>query len=295
MLATPTKQRITFSNILLATDYSKTAYAAMTYAGYLARAFEASLYAMHVNEPFNYASPPEMCLCLQTPEEMERDKFCEELRRMSSEITLKFLEGEGDIWTALAIAIAEHKVDLLVIGTRGRTGLEKAFLGSRAEEILRRARCPVLTVGPKTNVQATQGRLTSILYATDFGLASLKASRIAVSLAEECQAKLTLLNVLNHCDSHYLELRKEFGETSERRLRELVPEEANLWCTPHFVLESGNPAEKILEVAEREKAELIVLGAHMEEGIPGASTHLPTATIHRIVAHANCPVLTIRG
>jgi nucleotide-binding universal stress UspA family protein len=106
---------------------------------------------------------------------------------------------------------------------------------------------------------------------------------------------LTLLNVLSHRDSHRSQTQEEFGEARERQLRELVPDEATLWCSPHFVVEHGKPAEKILEVADREKAGPIVLGAHAREGAAGAFTHFPMATIHKVIAHANCPVLTIRG
>lgn len=96
------------------------------------------------------------------------------------------MEGEGSVWPVLNLAIKSHDIDLIVVGTRGRTGIGKALLGSQAEEILRHAPCPVLTVGPRTDSEdKVRGKIASILYATDFGAASLAAARIAVSLAEE--------------------------------------------------------------------------------------------------------------
>ena len=56
---------------------------------------------------------------------------------------------EGDVWENLSDIILARNIDLLVVGTHGRTGVEKLLLGSKAEEILRLAPCPVLTVGPK--------------------------------------------------------------------------------------------------------------------------------------------------
>jgi nucleotide-binding universal stress UspA family protein len=125
----------------------------------------------------------------------------------------------------------------------------------------------------------------------------LHASRIAVSLAEEYQARLTVLTVLPpERNDTQAGLKEEIAEASEEELRRLVPEEAKLWCTPRFMVEYGNhPAEKILHRAEADEVDLIVLGAHKPEGVPGAATHLPIATVHSVVAHANCPVLTIRG
>jgi nucleotide-binding universal stress UspA family protein len=212
------------------------------------------------------------------------------------EIAPEVLEAEGGVWSAIAAAIETHAIDLIVVGTRGRTGVEKVLLGSQAEEVLRRATCPVLTVGPHAKPEdGRRGKISSVLYATDFGLASLAAAPIAISLAEEYQSKLTLLHVIENRDAHQTAAPEEFGELSEHHLRALVPREANFWCAPHFVVEQGVPADKILEVARRTNADLIVMGVHKPEGVPGAATHFPISTVHDIVAYARCPVLTVRG
>jgi nucleotide-binding universal stress UspA family protein len=298
MLATKqAKRRVTFENILLATDFLPATNAAMSYAAGLARSFGANLYALHVTEPTNYALPPQMEGGMQTAVEAEKQGLREKLHRDFPEVTPKIIEAEGDVWRAVATAIEKYEIDLVVLGTRCRTGLEKVLLGSKAEEILRRVQCPVLTIGPDSRAKlGIPGKIASILYATHFGPASLKASRIAVSLAEEYQAKLTVQTVrLPDWNETQTRLKEEVGEACEEELRGLVPEDAQLWCT-RFMVEYGNdPAGKILERARREEADLIILGAHKPEGVGGAATHLPTTTIHRVVAHANCPVLTIRG
>jgi nucleotide-binding universal stress UspA family protein len=290
------KQRVTFRNILFATDFSPAAKAAMPFAAGLAKSFGANLYAVHVKEPVNYAVPPEMWVGLEREMEMEEEALREEMHKQFPEITPRILEGAGEVWNTLAEVIAEREIDLVVVGTRGRTGLEKVLLGSKAEEILRRANCPVLTIGPEVDARkGLIGKMVSILCATHFGIASLKAARVAVSLAEEYQSKLTMMTVLGPKDENKLGVAEDFGETSENQLREMVPEEAALWCAPRFVVERGAAAEKILELAAREKADLIVLGAHATEGIPGAKARMPMATVHQIVTNAKCPVLTIRG
>lgn len=295
MIATQVKKRVTFQNILFATDFSSAANAATPYAAGLARSFGAKLFALHVKEPANYALPPEMWESAQRVCDKEMQEFRDVMRRYFPELTPEVLEGEGGVWCAVAEAIEKYSIDLVVVGTRGRTGIGKFVLGSQAEEILRRAHCPVLTVGPQAQSEdRKRGKVTSILYATNFGPASLAAAPIAVSLAEEYQAKLTLMHVIENRQANELANPAEFGEASERRLRALLPEEAKFWCAPHFVVERGVPEEKILEVARRTNADLIVLGVHKPEGAPGASTHLPIATVHHIVAHAACPVLTVR-
>jgi nucleotide-binding universal stress UspA family protein len=288
--------RVTFKNILFATDFSASANSAMRYAAGLARSFGAKLYAMHVQEPINYALPPEAWQSQQLSDEMEMNRLRDAVKHDFPEITSQVLEGGGAVWPALEAAIQKHDINLMVVGTRGRTGVSKALLGSRAEEILRRATCPVLTVGPHVSApERARGKMGSILFATDFGSASLAAAPVAVSLAEEYQSKLTLLHVIDCRKADDAANHADFGESSEQQLRDLVSDEVELWCEPHFVVATGEPAEKILATAERTKADLIVLGVHSPEGVPGASTHLPISTVHKVVSQAECAVLTIRG
>jgi nucleotide-binding universal stress UspA family protein len=293
MPATQMKQRVAFRNILFATDFSSSANLAMPYAAGFARSFGAKLYALHVQEPVNYALPPEMWQTVRLTREKEICCLRDALKHSFPEITPEVLEGEGGVWSALASAIETYKIDLVVVGTRGRTGIGKVLLGSQAEEVLRRSPCPVLTVGPGSHHEhEVSEKIASILYATNFGPPSLAAASIAVSLAEEYQSKLTLLHAIER-GSNELASPEDFGESVERQLRALVPKEAKFWCAPHFIVEQGHPADRILDVAHRTNADLIVLGVHAPEGVPGAATHLSTATVHKIVAHAHCPVLTV--
>lgn len=297
-----TQKRVIFRNILLASDYSASANLAMPYAAGMARSFGATLYAMHVQEPINYALPPGTWQGAELTHEMEQQFLVEAIRRDFPEVKPHVLHGEGKVWRAIETAIRKHAIDVVVVGTRGRAGIGKALLGSVAEEILRHAPCPVLTVGPQACHEAgRRGRMASILFATDFGAASLAAAPIAVSLAEEYQAKLTLLHVMEKRDRNEMEMPGDAAESCEQRLRSLVTEEAKLWCEPHFVVDCGAGDkrgaawERILGQAEAREADLVVMGVHAPEGVPGADTHLEIATVHGVVAHAGMPVLTVPG
>jgi nucleotide-binding universal stress UspA family protein len=288
--------RTKFQNILLATDFSGSANLAVAYAAGLARSFGAKLYAMHVQEPINYALPAESWQNLELTRGLEIDFLFEAVRRECAEITPHVLLGEGVVWRAVEDAVTRHEIDLVVVGTRGRTGIGKALLGSVAEEILRHASCPVLTVGPRVCQSARRrGKMASLLFATDFGAASMKAAPIAISLAEENQAELTLLHVIDKRVAHEMRMPTDAGETCEVQLRSLLPDDAAMWCEPHYVVQYGVPAEKILEEADARDADLIVLGVHNPEGVPGAASHLPIATVHNVIAHATAPVLTVRS
>jgi nucleotide-binding universal stress UspA family protein len=181
------------------------------------------------------------------------------------------------------------------MGTHGRKGLEKVFLGSVAENILRHAPCPVLTVNPHVGLTAEDAiAMKHILLATSFSPACEVAAAYAVSLAQENQAHLDIMHVIEPQKTGEWVCSSELAEGCARRLRAVVPTEAELWCKPNMLVEVGNPAEQILNVAKAHRAELIVMGVKAAAVAP-AATHSPWATAHRIISAAQCPVLTVRG
>jgi nucleotide-binding universal stress UspA family protein len=291
------RSRVQFENILFATDFSPASAAALPYAAEMAKRYGAKLYALHVRMPVvNAETPPAGWPALEKASQEEERERRETLRSAVPGIEPTVLIEEGDVWPHIQAAIEKREVDLLVVGTRGRSGLGKLLLGSKAEEILREAECPVLTVGPHSPGEPKRGgQFSEILYATDFGPESVTAAPYAISLAQEFQAHLTLLHVIENPKTGELVVPADLIPLTEQRLRGLVPKESEIWCEPRYVVEQGVAAEKILDVAKKRGADLIVLGVHRTRGFPGAATHLPIATAHKIVSQATCPVLTVRG
>jgi nucleotide-binding universal stress UspA family protein len=133
-----------------------------------------------------------------------------------------------------------------------------------------------------------------ILFATDFSEASLAALPHAISLAEENQAELDILRVVPPQKSGELVNPSDLMDAAVRQMKQLVPIEAEAWCKPHYLTEVGEPAQKILQVAELSKADLIVLGVKRVHRALGV-THNPWTIAHKIIAEARCPVLTVRS
>ena len=285
-----------FHNILFATDFSFAAAHAIPYVKRIAKRYDANLVALYVRPP---AVDPMAQPAYWPAEETirkENEGYREQLLETFAGIATTPLIKEGDIQSNLQAAIAKNNTDLVVIGTRGRTGLGKLLLGSVAEEIFRTVECPVLTVGPLVDAtRGADGEIRQILYATDLASPSPKAAAYAVSLAQEFQAHLILLHVIAEPKAGEFVSAHDTIEASKNLLRTMVPAEAYSWCKPEFLVERGNPADRILELAHSRGSGLIVLGVRAEEGVPGAATHLPIATAHKIVSHAECPVLTVRG
>src|SRR5262249_49240582 len=112
----------------------------------------------------------------------------------------------GPVTEILAQA-ADMSADLLVLGTHGRSGFERLFLGSVTEKVLRKASCPVLTVPPglPDAVPASPIRYACILCPVDFSESSLRALEYALSLAQETDARLAVLHVVSHEFDHVVD------------------------------------------------------------------------------------------
>ena len=292
-----TRTRIQLQNILFLTDFSPAANAAIPYATEVAKRFGAKLFALHMRTPvINPMTEPATWATLEKAAEAEAQNQREILRKSFPGLEPHVLIAEGDLYAGILEVVTKHKIDLIVLGTSGRSGAAKFFLGSVAEEIFRQAPCPVITVGPFTpGGPLGDGKIKEIVYATDFSPESTAAAAHAISLAQEFQAHLTLMHVIANEAPGDLLLPGELVKATEQHLRNLVPPEAELWCEPRFMVVQGEPAQNILDVARSRNADLIVLGIHKPSGFPGASTHLPIATAHKVVSHAPCPVLTVRG
>ncbi len=295
MLAIETRIRI--RNILFATDFSPAASTAVPYAIRLAHLFGAKLWALHISPPaINPMTDPNTWAGLQESADKkkveQRRALLETFPGLAPEISIV----EGDLRTNFLATISENKIDLVVMGTHGRTGVSKFLLGSVAEEIFRTATCPILTVGPQIASEVRRSATISrILLATDFGPASETAAAHAVGLSWECKACLTVLHVEEELNASNFDHWAEIEASALRRLEDLVPVEAACGCVPDYLVERGAPAERILEVAARQASNLIVLGIRPSATPRGAATHLPFATAHKVVSRATCPVLTVRG
>lgn len=281
---------ITFKNILFLTDFSEASQSAMEYAAKLAKQHKATLYAGHVQTP----TPPmylEGAPLVEYFDEIRAQKQAELSKLMEPlGVNSKALVAEGMIEYAIERWTVVHGIDLVVIGTHGWRGLERLLLGSTAELILRSAICPVLTVGPHVSkLEHEPEYVDRILFATDLTQQSEYAVSYALSFAHERCAHLTFLHVLGK-DSHSPD-RTRVMEFCESELRKLAPSDARLCCDPEFVVIEGDPAEEIVNYAQNNNSDLVVLGLPRDKVF---STHFRSGVTYSVVSGAPCPVLTVR-
>ena len=283
--------RITLKSVLYLTDFSEASQVALPFALAIASNYESKVYALHVLTPVI----PETCLeAINADEKLANDEMGKVDFQLTGVVHDMAVARGVSVWPAVEQAIRERKIDLIVLGTHGRTHARKLLLGSFAEEILRRSSVPVLTIGPHVQKNSTtSGAFHSVLFATDFSKPCEAAAPFAVSLAEENDAHLTLLYVAPKPGMN--EQGKLAIADVMQALSDIVPNDAKRWCHPAPIVRYGDTANGILEAATELGADLIVLGVRDAAGHLGAATHLERAIAHKVIASAGCPVLTVRG
>lgn len=293
-----TSSRTSIQNILFLTDFSDSSEAALPFAVAIARGSRATIHALHVllPEAITYATPETVALALDAQDEnarLEMDRMDGQLAGTAHEVSVVRSVG---VWEAVEEAIRSTAADLLVIGTHGRTGAQKLLFGSVAESIFRQSHVPVLTIGPGVRGgMHSAGRFRTVLYATDFTAHSLAAAPYAISLAQENEARLILFHAAKEPDGGADLQASAAFEYATRQLEKIGAQDHGRWIRRTVTLGESEPAEKILEAARENHADLIVLGVRNVGNHPGTATHLGRAVAHKVVARANCPVLTVRG
>jgi nucleotide-binding universal stress UspA family protein len=273
-----------FKNILFLTDFSPASTPALTYSLALAEHFRARLFPAHILED-GFTNSADGTAAVGVLEEKKR---CQLLRLVEyNGIGFNPLVSRCDFESAVPHWIAEHGIDLIVIGTHGYRGLQRSLLGSTAELAVQSALCPVLTVGPKVTVPR-QFKLAfdRVLFPAELGPHSGAGLPYALALASEQNSKLTLLHVLPE-DSWQYRDRKGILRFAMDELEKLLPSEARAFCKPEFAVDSGEAGEQIVRFARDEQPDVIVMG------LP--PIQMRAGVTYRVISSAVCPVLAVRN
>lgn len=309
---------IKIDKILVPTDFSETASRAVNHAGLLAKAFGAKLTLLHVLDVAHalqemMEEPGEEIDMEPHPKQWYKrlrdyaDQRIEETAKTdyvckAPECRTEVLKGENAA-AAIAGYAKENEIDLIVIGTHGRTGISKWFFGSTAERVMRIAPCPVLTIAPGAELHPGEEVFDHILFPFDLSDASKHALRYACAFAEKYKAKLELLHVVeyrNLPESYSIrgkEIFEQVTDLEQRVLDEMEREVNKLYeggrtLNAQFVVEEGKPFEQIVDFADKNKANLIVMG---NTGINDTHGQRLGSTAENVVPRAECPVLVVNS
>jgi nucleotide-binding universal stress UspA family protein len=220
------------------------------------------------------------------------EPWCEMARRQN--LGCDGLVREGVAAQQIAAVVRQFQVDRILLGTRSRSKLGKLLLGSVAEQVLRSVNLPVITVGPEAHLpEADAGQEKVVLYATTLREASRPRAALACQIAASQHAKLVLLHVLPPLD----EMERKGLATGQdsialRELRILASETGAGCCVSvEAHVAHGNPTIEILADAAERRASLIIMGATQRSALENLTRD---RTIYRVLAHARCPVLTLK-
>ena len=278
---------VKLDSVLVATDFSAASKEAVLYATAIARRHNSKLFIAHVVTARSESALMEGWRAGQA--EIIEQLLANRLDGIKHELVVR----SGQVGEVLWRLIAEKRIDLVVVGTRGRTGVVKLLLGSVAENIFRRALCPVLTVGPNISGQNPEVGPERIVAATGFAAHSVFGVRYAIGLAQNLHASVALLHVVTEAGELSGDVRSRLTTERIGKLRSLIPANVNIASEPLLLVEFGQAAGKILQTAAAWSANLIVLGLRSVQDAPtGKATW---ARAYEIVSKANCPVLTVRG
>jgi nucleotide-binding universal stress UspA family protein len=284
---------IELKSILCPVDFFPASEHALRYAMALAENYKSRLSVLHVVSP---VMPSSYEFTVDTGDLVAafKEHALERVAEMKSEAARRQIAAEtfvrvGDVEETLRNAVVETKADLVVMGTHGRRGFERWFLGSVTERFLRRSTVPVLSMAEtavNTPVPPNVGR---ILVTTDFSGGAADAMNFAFAIAQEAPAHVTLLHVVEQPPER-AQSAEEIAGILREHLDSMVPPGVRDWCTVEADVRIGTPYQRILAVASEDHADLIVMNIHGKGLIDRA---VMGSTAERVIRGAECPVLSI--
>ena len=295
------------NRLLFATDFSDGAMKAEAYAAFFSEAYLAPIEIFHVLELYPGLDPdyPVNQVYL---EQLRRDTdthLAEAVRRLEDKrLTVNGRSLLGVPSAQICAAAEESHADLIVLGTRGKGGLEHLLLGSTAERVVSKASCPVLTVGMSQLCAGSASSalgfagVTHILVAVDFSDCSLDALEYAVQVAKQLKATVTILHVLEPV-SYGLDLtlvhtaeRERVHARIQKQLDAFVHAIALEGLSVDPAIRGGTPADSLIQFLGENRCDLVVMGTHGRRGL----SHLVNGSVaEAVLRRAPCPVLTVKS
>ena len=286
--------------ILHPTDFSEPAGRALNLAGSLAHREGARLLVLHVANTLTDA----VNVLLDDPSPDRQRQRLEQLQLEVPSVPFESRLAFGGAAAEILKTAQETGCDLIVMGTRGRKGLGRLLMGSVAEQVVRNAPCPVVTVNSPSREPAAQAEVSSgtaapirtVLHPTDFSAPCAEAFRVACELAGDQTARLTVVHVAVPPPIGPITqpVPPPLPEDPRGRLEELLRLAHALapGLQADYRVEKGDAAPRIVGAAQETRCDLIVMGTH---GRTGLGRVLMGSVAEQVLRTAPCPVVTVKA
>jgi nucleotide-binding universal stress UspA family protein len=289
-VAIPILPAIRLKHILYTTDFSEPSRAALPIVAAIARRYGSHIFAAHIRSTVPPYMPVEALSALEDKNESDAremlDEFAgaKELEGVSVTAILKC----GDVARELNRVVQQQHIDLAVLSTHGRSGFKRLLMGSIAEKLFRNLSCPVLAVGPKLSKRfRTLSEIREILFPTDLSLESRAVFPYLAMVAAEYSARITILHVAPWNDRRHPAAMDE-PDAFKSAMNRMFSGQIDPRCEIRLLVESGDPAERILAHACADKIDLIGFGVRKSGEI---TTHFRNTIPYKVVLESECPVL----
>lgn len=291
-------------NVIIPIDFSPPSLEAVEFALPLLKQFHAELHLVHVFEP-DYPLASMVAMPLIIPELEVGKRVRRHLKDVAKKYGIELRPGnihalKGRPFEEICRLAREAGIDLIVVSTRGNTGLKHLVLGSTAERVVRYSPCPVLVVRPKNGkTPPRRASFKKILVPIDFSDCSATGLEYAKALARQFRAKLVLLHSIHpqyySTNDEYMRydlprLMQQVEKAAREQMRELVGRTDWEGLGVETLMEVGHPGQEICDRAKDLGVDLIVTSTH---GTTGLKHILLGSTAEYVVRHAHCPVLVV--
>ncbi len=302
MTATSSRIALGIRNVLIATDFSSCSERAFLHAVAAAHHFGSTLHVVHVVQPTVYnMQPGEGYMSGPVAENMAVDLARRDVNRLVADILHRTNCDDLDSTVTVRVGLLGETlcsmikcghIDLAVVGTHGRTGLRRLFLGSTAEYIFRNATCPVLTVGPhswRSDPQSVQ--LKHLLFPTDLSADSARALLLVMGIAKEFNARLTVVTVVERLSAEAAHDRPRVVSSLKEKMEQMISPFGSQTPVAYRV-EFGDVADSIVALANEARPDLVAFGLKAPDSYVD---RLPWMHAYKLVCELDCPVLSLRG
>ena len=308
-------------NVLLAVDNSSESKAAVSLLQSIQLPVDSSLFLLQVIEPKQWAEGIEgksmihLRSILSSAKSKEVDKAWQFMNKLGEtfrnpKLSVTPLVRDGIPGEEILSAIDKYRIDLVVLGTRGRTGLKRFLLGSVSEWVLTEAPCSVLIVRKEAGSRMKKLKGLNILIGADGSSDANVAIEFVRQLKFPQSSHVSVCHVLEKQDALQTELSARLGVTGTSNLNKLGTEIRQIReqagnvllnasvrrlkrrrLTVEKLLAHGHPADQILTMTQRKKIDMLVVGSR---GITGLRRFFLGSVSHKLVRHAPCSVLVVR-
>jgi nucleotide-binding universal stress UspA family protein len=273
--------------ILVPTDFSEFASAAVVVGAALATRFDARLTLMFADEfvpPVDFIEAPASFYADTLPQSREaiEKRLARELETLPPEVHADSTVVTGAPAAAIASAADSKDYDLIVMGTHGRSGWRRLLLGSVTENVLRRTSRPILTIRPLSDPpRQAPWQVGRILCPVNRTAVARQALGHAVAWAAAFDAELIFVQVVEGKGDRYLD---------REELRDWLPARYRDRHTYLAIEKSAYTSEQIINLGREANADMIVIGAQQKRFL---DTTVIGTTSERVTRFALQPVLTV--